>query len=99
MLDQKFNDRKCLRSSLFVGVLGGTYALCSLVSQLILLGNLIAVLILWDILCDGMVGMRLLGVGFSTHCGGCSVVEVLRWCDVCIEVGASIDVSIREVGG
>jgi hypothetical protein len=47
-----------------------TYALCSLIPQLILLGNLVAVFILGDILRNSMVSMRLLGIAFSTHCGG-----------------------------
>jgi hypothetical protein len=50
-----------------------TYALGSLISQLILLGHLVAVLVLWDILCDGMVGVRLVGVG--CNCRGTKSVS------------------------
>jgi hypothetical protein len=48
-----------------------SYPWSSLVPQLVLLCDLGGILVLWDILRDGMVGMRLLGVCFSAHFDCC----------------------------
>ena len=55
-----------------------TYPSGGLVPQLILLGNLFAVLVLRNILCDRMMRMRLLGIGLITHYSGCLYIG-LDW--------------------
>ena len=47
------------------------YTRGGLVSQLILLGDLFAVLILGDVLCDRMMRVRLVGISLDSHYGGC----------------------------
>jgi hypothetical protein len=47
-----------------------TYTSGSLVSQLVLLWDLLAVLILGSVLCNRMMRMRVLAIGLSTHYGG-----------------------------
>ena len=50
-----------------------TYTSRSLVPQFILLWDLVAVLVLGDILCNGMVRMRLCGISLDAHDGGWQV--------------------------
>jgi len=56
------------------GVWMYAYTRSGLVPQLIVLGNLIAVLILGDILCDRMMRVRLVGISLDSHYGGCRYV-------------------------
>ena len=52
------------------------YTRSGLISQLIVLGNLFAVLILGNILCDRVVRVRLVGISLDSHYGGCRYVEL-----------------------
>jgi hypothetical protein len=49
-----------------------TYTSGGLVPQFIVLGNLLAVLVLRNVLRDRMMRVRLIGISRKTHYGGCS---------------------------